>query len=959
MASLRELTSLGAGDWNYAGLDQDANPLHYSSRPRRRRSSPKRNTPDDVPPSSPQSSAPPQTPTAHTPPQSAPSSLTSLSANHDPSESESELSSVLDVSDWSDEKISPKKRKLDVPDARPRRTRKPTQKVLANRVAETNKKPRKRSATATVLKLDGKKLWQFDPSAASGEPASSSPPTAPAPESVQAQEKPASPLQSIAPVPESAQAREEQDQQLQEVPSSVFAAAPETYTPEDRDLEADPAFHVTPPRSSRKRPRPKKTDSSPASITAILSEDSGEDVAPDPIPEHLEHLVEVSRQLMEISGCPLDEKPPPVGQPEVWADARQALCESLPYFRAYQGAGYCTGGFAFSFMFDKQGCSRDYMDSEVVIARSGGGLSRDKGSGEMIRQNDQSSETSQVRSVKNNIDQYNPLVIISGDRNRQCPSRLPHFYNVLDWFKPTHVWAEKVDGKVNIRYRFEKLCLDKQSWWAPSGVPDPMSVDAQAPPHVHVCSHCEQMSQQVYLQGWMCLHSDCPLFWTLESGNEPQEAGLLYDPRFLKQHTPWPHANAPQPLRPNHLTLGPTPMLGDDVAWVAAKGLVCPQCGRCNPREAWEGWYCGNCDFVYSLPHATIPANALHDAYDPLSSYYTFSKDLCLPHIPLRVEFAHNYRINYFTIPGVDGFIAHFIANKTVNEEAGGPDDMWTELQTAQDLGLRRRPMASSTLRGPMLTQHFAVNYGMPYKFIASTASRPFSAAARPITATRSRLNWAARHCVGHDVHDKEFNELLALGYFERQKIDYHDDGERGLGPTIATLSVGAPAVMNIRMKAKHYHGMSKGGAYVNAAPMPGCEKYEERRVAHAELDRLKKLKEEKLKEGKPKQRKSVGEVDAYDKMLKTLPRQLGLNTAKNAKDAVTLHLRHGDIVVMHGAKIQEYYEHAVDPIGKLRFALTCRYIDPDSLKPADCPDYEVEPDAGDYDGSRLPAVSA
>ncbi|KAL1614070.1 hypothetical protein SLS54_010066 [Diplodia seriata] len=887
------------------------------------------------------------------------------------------LGAVQDISDWSDdEKRSPKKRKLDVPDARPKRTRKPTQKVLANRVAEANKKPRKRSASATVLKLDG---WQFDSSAGSGEPASSLPPTTPAPESVQAQGKPASPLPSIAPVLEPAQAREEQDpsnfssslspkpeeQQLQEVPSSVVVAA----APEDRDLEADPAFQVTPPRSSRKRPRPKNADSSPASITAVLSERSGSaDVVPDPIPEHLRHLVEVSRQLMEISGCPIDEKPPPVGQPEVWADGRQALCESLPYFRAYQGAGYCTGGFAFSFMFDKQGCSRDYMDSDVVIARSGGGLSREKSTGEMIRQNDQ-SETSQVRSVKNNIDQYNPLVILSGDQNRQCPSKLPHVYNVLDWFKPTHVWAEKVNGKVNIRYRFEKLCLDKQSWWAPSGVSDLMTVDAQAPPqappHVHVCSHCERMSQQVYLQGWMCLQSDCPLFWTLESGNEPQEAGLLYDPRFLKQHTPWPHANAPQPLRPNHLTLGPAPILGDDVAWAAAKGLVCPQCGRCNSREAWEGWYCENpaCDFVYSLPHVNIPANALHHAYDPLSSCYTFSKDLCLPHIPLRVEFAHNYRINYFTIPGVDGFIAHFIANKTINEEAGGPDDMWTELQ-AEDLGLRRRPLGSSTLRGPTLTQHFAVNYGMPYKFIASTASRPFSSAARPITATRSRLNWAARHCVGHDAHAKEFNELLALGYFERQKIDYHDDGERGLGPTIATLSVGAPAAMSIRMKAKHYHGMSKGGAYVNAAPMPGCEKYEERRVAHAELDRLKKLKQEKLKEKKPKgekpkQRKSIGEVDAYDKMLKTLPRQLGLNTAKNAKDAVTMHLRHGDIVVMHGRKIQEYYEHAVEPIGKLRFALTCRYIDPDSLKPEDCPDYEVEADAGDYDGSRLPAVSA
>lgn len=48
-----------------------------------------------------------------------------------------------------------------------------------------------------------------------------------------------------------------------------------------------------------------------------------------------------------------------------------------------------------------------------------------------------------------------------------------------------------------------------------------------------------------------------------------------------------------------------------------------------------------------------------------------------------------------------------------------------------------------------------------------------------------------------------------------------------------------------------------------------------------------------------------------------------------------------------------------VEPIGRLRFALTCRYIDPTSLKDEDQPEYEVEPDTGDYDGSRLPVVPA
>ncbi|GME45323.1 Oxoglutarate/iron-dependent oxygenase [Neofusicoccum parvum] len=376
----------------------------------------------------------------------------------------------------------------------------------------------------------------------------------------------------------------------------------------------------------------------------------------------------------------------------------------------------------------------------------------------MARQADQ-TESSQVRSVRNSMDQFNPVAILSGKRNLQCPTKMPHVYNVLDWFKPTHIWFEKVNGMANIRYRFEKLRKEKQS----------------------------------------------------------------------------------------------------------------------------------------CLPHANVPAHALHDPYNPLTSGYAISKDWFSPMLPLRVEFVHNYRINYFTIPGVDGFIAHFIANKTVNEETGGPDDMWTELQTA-DVGLRRRPLGCSTLQGPMLTQHFAVNY------------------------------------------EAEFNELLALGYFERQKIDYHDDGEFGLGPTIATLSIGAPASMRIRLKAKHNHGVSKSSTYVNRPPIPGCLKYEERKAAHEQLEALKQEDEE-----------------AYKARLKSLPSELGLQSKGHSKDVLNMHLGHGDIVIMHGAKIQEYYEHAVDPIGKLRFALTCRYIDADSLKPEDKPTYEVEPETGNYDGTGLP----
>ncbi|KAJ9666170.1 hypothetical protein H2201_003603 [Coniosporium apollinis] len=642
-------------------------------------------------------------------------------------------------------------------------------------------------------------------------------------------------------------------------------------------------------------------------------------------------LAELPQKLSIVpSGQPL---PDPVGQPLVWADQRQALCETVPYYRSFQGGCYHSNRSVYAFMFDGESHAREYMDSDVVLLRAGGGMGKDKDSGERTQSEDQ-TESAQVVALRNNIGQFNPVVLIVGENNPKAPSKVPHSYCVLDWFKPTHIWYEKSKGRKLIRYRFEKLRPDEQSWWAPQGREEPIKFGSLPPPHIEACPACKIDSPQVYIQGWMCLEPTCARFWKLKSGAEPNEPSLAYDPRFVKQKTIWPHSSAPYSLKPDLMQLDAAPLLGQNVSWEAWKGLACPQCGRCSSREAWIGWQCGNpaCNFTHELPHALIPARALHDIYHPLSSSYAFSRDLHEPGITFQLEFANNYRRNRYVIPGVEDFVEHWIANKTVNEETGGPDDMWEELQT-QDVGLRRRRLEGEQIKGGMLTMHFTVNYGMPYKFVAATSSLGFDEACNAIKGTRSRLNWAAR-CVAGGAHT-EFNELLALGYFEKQKINYHDDGEKGLGPTIATLSLGYPATMRLRMKGKHFRGASKMGVWVEDEPMPGCEHYEERRAAWQELQSMDKK--------------------AAAARKKALPTELKLRKTGDAPVVIQMHLGHGDIVIMHGAKIQKYYEHAVEPHGNLRFALTCRYIDPDSLAEADKPQYEVRPDDGFYDGSSLP----
>jgi alkylated DNA repair dioxygenase AlkB len=652
-------------------------------------------------------------------------------------------------------------------------------------------------------------------------------------------------------------------------------------------------------------------------------------------------------------------KPEPSGQPEVWADGRQELCETLHYYRAYQSACYSTGGFVRGFMFDKVAHSRDYMDDNVVISRAGGGLMKDMESGEMKSKKDQ-SEDSAALGLRNCMLHRNPVVIIAGVDNPNIASKPPHQYCVLDHFKPTHIWVEKSGNSKIVRYRFEKLNTTKESWWRAKDAQDVADLGSLSPPIEKMCGSCKLQSQQVYLNGWMCLQPACTAFWKIlmptpgpggsVSAQEPKEASLVYDPRFLKQKTPWYNDDHDYPLVSNAAELSGHSIPGENTSVAFWSGMVCPGCGRCTSRLNWTNWECSNtaCRYTRAPPHTLVSALSLRDPLWPVTSSYTLSRDTMSPLIGLTVTFKNGYRINRYEIPGVDGFITHMIANKTVLEEEGGPDAMFEELQQT-DIGLQRRSMPNGQLKGPNYCRHFAVNYGMPYKFIAATASRSFDGAARPITSTRSRLNWAAKLLltqetsksmdeVNHEWRDKEFNEVLALGYFEEQKINYHDDGEFGLGPTIATLSLGAPGTMRIRMKARHYHGVSSvAGLYDDAAPIPGCQQYEARLALEPSLDALK-----------------TSDTKAYNARRKQIPKQLGLSNRGNARDALTMQLGHGDIVIMHGADVQKYYEHAVEHSGKLRFALTCRYIDPTSLKAEDRPQYEVGPDIERYDGSGL-----
>lgn len=93
---------------------------------------------------------------------------------------------------------------------------------------------------------------------------------------------------------------------------------------------------------------------------------------------------------------------------------------------------------------------------------------------------------------------------------------------------------------------------------------------------------------------------------------------------------------------------------------------------------------------------------------------------------------------------------------------------------------------------------------------------------------------------------------------------------------------------MMVRMKAAYYSGKTKAGKYDPLAPvLPGCKAYDERVKLNS---RWGKIPKHAWEEEKAALYKKIGRIG-------------------NAPVLLTMQLNHGDMVVMHGAEMQKYYE--------------------------------------------------
>lgn len=208
-------------------------------------------------------------------------------------------------------------------------------------------------------------------------------------------------------------------------------------------------------------------------------------------------------------------------------------------------------------------------------------------------------------------------------------------------------------------------------------------------------------------------------------------------------------------------------------------------------------------------------------------------------------------------------------------------------------------------------SSYLHLSQGMPYNYVVGhDNSTSLADAPGGIKEAVRRMTWAAKRVVAHEEF-VNFNEVLAIGYFETMRMNvrdlfqppiyvryslanssqYHDDGESSLGPTVVSISLGCPAKMKWRLKMRYWSGFRDKSLkhYDPQQPiLPGCRKPVERR----KLNALAKTA-------------STAELDAAAQTALAFKK----GESRTPPVVLELDLHHGDYMVMHGASMQVYYE--------------------------------------------------
>ncbi|KAJ3724864.1 hypothetical protein C8R42DRAFT_463116 [Lentinula raphanica] len=626
--------------------------------------------------------------------------------------------------------------------------------------------------------------------------------------------------------------------------------------------------------------------------------------------------------------------------PPIWAQSRQEVCESFAWFRSYQGGVYFSNNLAKGYLLSGYPAKRDgfFHNGKLILSHGGGkaeSLQQSKGQAKLKPADDQKADDKSVRALLTNYKQQIPIVLLVDDKYALFPYDLGGkniTYAVLGVYLITHAWAEyetTKDRQKHVRFKFSFQWCEEQGepWWhatenksmgrrivhIPRPIPEiasctqtPETIDpsgyesddlmntssdsatAQGTPPSSPektpsrssrrtpvkksqfllserapgladsrCTHCGLPSPLVFSVGWVCLNSACSRFWHLPgNGNDLIPDELDFHERFLQLQTLAALDEGFRNIEPPQPETSPLDQITTLQSFT--RGMHCRECGRLSCRFKWEQWECKHCQNVLRVHGMVRPVKDLRDLQPTAKfEWYSVGKKSGITKKPVYVFGEGN--VVTFSLPDGRGQIHHIQHNSRGSRDLARLDSLFEDYQKqAADgsLPFQRHPLRSHKVRGELLTNYFSQNCGEPYHYVGGTDhTLSWEVAPQAVIEAKKFIEERTKQALkDRNSEEFNFNEVLSAAYMEKQKMSFHTDDEKGLGPVVAGLSLGSPALMYFRRRdIKH-------------GP--------ERRIC------------------------------------------------------LSIILRHGDILVMDGAGVQEYYEHMVEPTN-FRIAATARLINP------------------------------
>ncbi|KAJ6553490.1 hypothetical protein DFH09DRAFT_988081 [Mycena vulgaris] len=472
-------------------------------------------------------------------------------------------------------------------------------------------------------------------------------------------------------------------------------------------------------------------------------------------------------------------------------------------------------------MLSEFGTERDCFmhGGKLIISHGGGGRTEDdkgKLDGKVVSQ--KQNDTS-VRALMQNYENKTPLVLLVDDRYQLFPLTLSEksvYLTVLGFYTIVDAWAESqvINGATVVRFKFAFQWCEGQGepWWHAEPPTSGFSTNHRfrLPIIRNKCRSCHRTSPLIYAQSWACTNSACASFWQTDSGMLlPPD--LDYDRNFLQLREPpqFPAGFNAQliPARPNL-----SPANGMTTSFRYTRGWHCNDCGRVSCRAAFEQYQCDHCDTTYSV------VGKIHDAKYwqetcPIprkleTRDFEVTSDCGITALSARTysEFGGGSGVcQSFQLPDNKGMIHHIRGSASLNAEADSIFKTYQQQGADGTLSFRRRPLKRVGVfpaRGQLLSSYFSHNStSHSVAYVGGTDQTvPFDQAPSAVVDARQLITSRMKSALG-TTH--EFNEVLSVAYLENQDMSFHSDDEKGLGPVVAGLSLGSPAVMHFRRVQK------------------------------------------------------------------------------------------------------------------------------------------------------------